>query len=594
MCGIAGMFGHPDIAVIHRMNQVQHHRGPDGNDAWHDDQIALGHTRLAIVDRAGGDQPLFGPKGEVLIANGEIYNHVALRSKHTSYPYTTNVDSEAILALHAQTKANSTTGTMTASDHARWISHLDGMYAFSLWDAELGQLILSRDPLGIKPMVRTIVDGSLLFASEAKALRAHESHVPAFDELALIARLAWEYPLDGTTLLKGVHHVRPGTVEVWELHNGKAKLVSRSDVERQVLSPELHWNSATQAEALLESFVDGVSQRLMGEVPMGIVLSGGLDSSLVAAVAHEAAERAGQPVPACWTVAESEDNPDWIAAETVASALDLEHHQHVLEADAFDQKLPDLTWHGEDFDVTVLFFQPLFQKMADKVTVGLCGQGADELHAGYPRYRNLAEHAALIDARLAAIEHPAARQIEQGQLPVGDAWYTENHSGGAHTESLESFLNFELEHGQLSNFQLRLVDRHSMAHSLEVRVPFLGSAHRKASNALPMNWRLPESLEEKAALRAAADHTRLPSEIVRRPKLPAGRATSPTLIDSMIEELRPRGDAILKRHPLLSGAFKGQPELAIGIGLFEAIHILDRGVSKPNKSAIALLDEVIG
>ena len=173
-------------------------------------------------------------------------------------------------------------------------------------------------------MVRTIVDGSLLFASEAKALRAHESHVPAFDELALIARLAWEYPLDGTTLLKGVHHVRPGTVEVWELHNGNAKLVSRSDVERQVLSPELHWNSATQAEALLESFVDGVSQRLMGEVPMGIVLSGGLDSSLVAAVAHEAAERAGQPVPACWTVAESEDNPDWIAAETVASALDLE------------------------------------------------------------------------------------------------------------------------------------------------------------------------------------------------------------------------------------------------------------------------------
>ena len=594
MCGIAGMFGRPDLHVIHAMNRLQIHRGPDGNDTWADDDIALGHTRLAIVDKAGGDQPLFGPRGEVLIANGEIYNHMSLRSQNRTYPFTSAVDSESILALHTAAKLGRTKAIMSAEDHAKWIGQLDGMYAFCLWDAELKQLILSRDPLGIKPLVRTKVNGSLLFASEAKALRAHEEHVPQLDELALIARLAWEYPLDGTTLLKDVHHVRPGTVEVWELRNGEPAQVGKANVERQGLRPASKWDPATQSEALLESFVDGVSQRLMGEVPMGIVLSGGLDSSLVAAVAHEAAERAGQPVPECWTVAESEDNPDWIAAEEVAASLDLRHHQYVLEADAFDQKLPDLTWHGEDFDVTVLFFQPLFQKMAEKVTVGLCGQGADELHAGYPRYRNLREHGALIDARLAAMDHPRARQIEQGQLPIGESWYTNDHSGTAHTGSLESFLNFELEHGQLSNFQLRLVDRHSMAHSLEVRVPFLGSAHRKASNQLPMEWRLPQSLEEKAALRAAADLTSLPDHIVRRPKLPAGRATSPTLITTLIEELRPRGETVLERYPRLSKAFKGQPELAIGLGLFEAIHIQDRGAIKPRTSAVALLDEVIG
>ncbi|MBT6923941.1 MAG: asparagine synthase (glutamine-hydrolyzing) [Euryarchaeota archaeon] len=594
MCGISGMFGRPDINVIHAMNALQKHRGPDGQDAWTDDTLALGHTRLAIVDRAGGDQPIFGPAGEILVANGEIYNHSDLRRRNNTYPWTSNVDSEAIMALYSKAKQQQTTGSLSARQHAAWINQLDGMYAFCLWDPIERRLLLARDPLGIKPLVRTHVDGSLLFASEAKALRAHEGHTPSFDEAALIARLAWEYPLDGTTLLKGVHQVRAGTVEVWSMENGKPTMIDKANVERQALSPESSWDPSTQAGHLLESFVDGVSQRLMGEVPMGIVLSGGLDSSLVAAVAHEAAQRAGQPVPECWTVAESEDNPDWIAAENVASSLELKHHQHILEADSFDKRLPDLTWHGEDFDVTVLFFQPLFQKMAEKVTVGLCGQGADELHAGYPRYRDLSQHARLIDARLASMDHPMARQIEQGNLPVGDAWYTNDHSGSAHTDSLESFLNFELEHGQLTNFQLRLVDRHSMAHSLEVRVPFLGSAHRKATNNLPMEWRLPASLEEKAALRAAADLTRLPPEIVRRPKLPAGRATSPGLITTLIEELRPRGDEVLKRYPRLAKAFKGQPELAIGIGLFEAIHILDRGALRPQKSAVALLDEVIG
>ena len=137
--------------------------------------------------------------------------------------------------------------------------------------------------------------------------------------------------------------------------------------------------------------------------------------------------------------------------------------------------------------------------MSQHVTVGLCGQGADELHAGYPRYRDLQQHGAQIDARLASMSHPFARQFEHEKLPQNDAWYAERHAGTSHTESLEQFLQFELDHGQLSNFQLRLVDRHSMAHSLEVRVPFLSSSHRQASHRLPMKWRLPSEGEEKSS-----------------------------------------------------------------------------------------------
>lgn len=594
MCGIGGMFGHPDAAVVHRMNALLHHRGPDGNAVWSDEQISLGHTRLAIVDLGGSSQPMNGSKNEVLIANGEIYNFSQIRSEHPHYPWMTQGDSEVILALHQSAKSKDYR-TLSATQHAEWISKLNGMYAFALWDADSKRLLLARDPMGIKPLLRTIVDGSLLFASESKALRAHEGHIPKIDEEAMVARLAWEYPLDGTTLLKGVTQVRPGTVEVWQLDSkGNAHLASKATIESQHVDPAPSWSPESDASHLLETFVEGVSERLMSDVPVGIVLSGGLDSSLVAAVAHEAAERAHQPVPACWTVAESEENPDWIAAEEVASHFDLGHHQHILEPDSFDALLPDLSWHGEDLDVTVLFFQPLFQKMSQHVTVGLCGQGADELHAGYPRYRDLQQHGAQIDARLASMSHPFARQLEHEKLPQNDAWYAERHAGTSHTESLEQFLQFELDHGQLSNFQLRLVDRHSMAHSLEVRVPFLSSSHRQASHRLPMKWRLPSEGEEKAALRAAASLTSLPRNIVSRPKLPAGRATSPRLIDTLLEEFKPQTDALVHRYPLLSGALKTQPEIALGLGLFEAVHIFDRGSQKPTGSALDLLNEVIG
>ncbi|RJU85776.1 MAG: asparagine synthase (glutamine-hydrolyzing) [Candidatus Poseidoniales archaeon] len=570
MCGIGGMLGQPDRDILKRMTNLMNHRGPNGKGIFSDEKCGLAHSRLAILDLNGSKQPLYGP-GKVGVVNGEIYNYLDLKSHH--YDYSTNGDSEVILSLH--------NGKGNASDHARWISKLDGMFAFALWADE--QLILARDPVGIKPLMRTMVDDSLVFASEAKVLRSHENYTPMIDQQAMKVRIAWEYPLDGTTLFADVHQVRPGTVEVWELVDGLPKMTSISRFEIQNAKPSVDWNDP---EGLLESFTLSVSDRLMSDVPVGIVLSGGLDSSLVCAVASEAAEIANQPVPACWTVAESEDNPDWKAAEVVASSLDLEHHQHLLEPDSFHSKLPDLAWHGEDLDVTVLFFQPLFEKMSESVTVGLCGQGADELHAGYPRYRDLVSHSQQVRSRLDEMDC----DVENLH---GDGWWDTDHSPEKHTNSLEDFLQFEMENGQLSNFQLRLVDRHSMAHSLEVRVPFLGSRHRSASSKLPMEWKLPSSLEEKAALRAAADLTKLPKEIVRRPKLPAGRATSPRMIDSLMIELSPYVEDIAKKYHDMEKALVRQPEIAIGLGLFEAMHILDGGRYKRNGDVADLLEEVV-
>lgn len=585
MCGIAGLFG-PDGAdesLAERMTKLISHRGPDGCRSWSEEcthgGVGFGHARLSIVDLAGSDQPLFSDTGSVVIQNGEIYNHQEIRDAHREYPFRTKGDGETILAAYTSRKSN-----------VDWVKRLDGIWGFALWDPKREALILSRDPLGVKPLVRTVTkNGTLLFASEAKSLRGHPDYIPSLDEKALIARIAYEYPLDDTTLFQDVHQVRPGTIETWILTESGAKLESVESYHSDVVRPDSEW-SIDSAPALLESLTSSIADRLMSDVPLGIILSGGLDSAMVAALAHEASERTGYPLPACWTVAESEDNPDWLAAEEVCSALDLEHHQHILKEDNFARTLPDLTWFGEDLDVTVLFFQPLFKKMSESVTVGLCGQGADELHAGYPRYKNLENLRAQINSRLQSSDHSFAKRLLSEPIS-GEGWTGVNHSPNVAFRDLESTLQYELDHGQLTNFQLRLVDRHSMAHGLEVRVPFLGESHREASHRLPMNWKLSPS-QEKLALREAANLTKLPKSIVQRPKLPAGRATSPTLIDNLLEELSGHAKEYATDIPAVSGMFEGQPEIALGLRLFRSLHFTDGGVDRYGKDLMTLLEDV--
>jgi asparagine synthase (glutamine-hydrolysing) len=292
-------------------------------------------------------------------------------------------------------------------------------------------------------------------------------------------------------------------------------------------------------------------------------------------------------------VAENEDNPDWKAAEVVAAHHDLVHHQHVLEEGAFEKRLPSLAWHGEDADVTVMFFHPLFEHMSNHVKVGLCGQGADELHAGYPRYGNLEHHGRELNRRMAALPAQHQASLRSGQLLPEEGWYTSSHDPSGVTADLQTMLNFELEHGQLSNFQLRLVDRHSMAHSLEVRVPFLGNAHRSASYALPNEWKRTEGREEKAALRKAAELTNLPAEIVRRPKLPAGRATSPSMLEHFLHERRSQIEELMDHYQPWAAVLHGQEELALGLGLFDALHLSEDGHTKTGKSMDALIAGVI-
>ena len=595
MCGIAGLLGSGSLDDANSMAKAIGHRGPDGSGDYQTDVeqgkgvVAFSHARLSIIDLEDSPQPINSDHGCVLMVNGEIYNHQQIKSNLQNYSFRTRGDSETILALHRKFAWNKSSEDNPAEKHVEWVSKLDGMWGFSLWDPSAEELILCRDPFGIKPLVRTqLSDGTLLFGSEVKAFRGHPEFVAAPDISALAVRLAYEYPLDQTTLFSGVTSVGIGTVETWSIIEGKAKLTGVARYWKPQVSSTDDWSPSASASPLLESLSLSVQDRLMSDVPVGIVLSGGLDSSLMAALAHDAADSAGKPVPECWTVADSEDNVDFQASIMVAQNQDLGHHVHLMNENTMWRELPKFVWNGEDLDITVMFWQSVFEQMRGKVTVALCGQGADELHAGYSRYRDLPSHSALIQNRLQLNDSISISSDDRG---LGKSWNSESILPEDNLNDLRTALEFEQSRGQMSNFQLRLGDRHSMAQALEARVPFLGMKHANLANRLPMSWRLSAD-DEKMALRAAADLTSLPKEIVRRPKLPAGTATSPNLVSEVIDELSDRAKDGAKEYGSLSKQLLDQPDMAIGMRIFHAMHLTESGPNPRKGDLLDVVDDV--
>ena len=595
MCGIAGLLGNASLEDAISMASAIGHRGPDGSGDFQasveqtDGSVAFSHARLSIIDLDGSQQPIHSDHGCVLMVNGEIYNHKKIKSELQDYPFRTAGDSETILALHRVHSWNQPAGDNPAQRHVQWVSKLDGMWGFSLWDPSANELILCRDPFGIKPLVRTqLSDGTLLFGSEVKAFRGHPDFSAKPDISALAVRLAYEYPLDQTTLFQGVTSVGVGTIETWSIVEGKATLTGVARYWKPQVNPSDNWNPSNNASLLLHSLSDSIQDRLMADVPVGIVLSGGLDSSLMAALAHDAADSVGKPTPECWTVADSEDNVDLQASIMVTENQDLGHHVHIMDENTMWKELPNFVWNGEDLDITVMFWQSVFQQMKGNVTVALCGQGADELHAGYSRYRNLPAHSNLVTSRMAL---SGKIDISEDDRGLGKPWSSESIMPEDNFANLSQTLEFEQNRGQMSNFQLRLGDRHSMAQAIEARVPFLGMSHAKLANQLPLSWRLSND-DEKMALRAAADLTSLPKEIIRRPKLPAGTATSPTLVSEIINSLSNRAEDWAKEYGVLSKQLLAQPDMAIGMRIFHAMHLTESGPKQRMGDLLDVLDDV--
>jgi asparagine synthase (glutamine-hydrolysing) len=411
-----------------RMTERLGHRGPDGQGLRTVGSTFLGHTRLAIVDLPDGQQPLPAPGGHWLVANGEIYNHQAIRDAASDYPFRTRSDSEAIAALLLR-------------DGVPAIDRLWGMFAFVFAGPD-GSVVAARDELGIKPLYWATVDGAVLFASELRAFEpAVRSEVREFP------------PGHAWTAAAGLVRIRPRVAE-------STVPIDRAEARRRIR----------------ERLITAVRRRLMADTPVGVFLSGGLDSSIVAAIMARYADPAHGPVRSF--AAGTADSSDLAAARRVAEHLGLAHTERVYAADEALAVLPEVVASIESYEPSLVRSAiPNFllaQTAARSVKVVLTGEGADELFAGYDHLRGL----------------------DDDQLRA------------------------ELERSVrgLHNLNLQRCDRVTMAFGLEARVPFLDLDMVALAESIPIGWRLPGVLgQEKALLREAFDGW-LPDDVLWRVK----------------------------------------------------------------------------
>ena len=563
MCGIVGVVARDsrcavDPARVERMRDVIAHRGPDGEGLWVDGAVGLGHRRLAIIDPARGQQPMSNEDGSVwLVFNGEIYNHADLRPdlEARGHRYRTRSDSETIIHLYEDVGEEV-------------VERLHGMFAFAIWDRRVQRLLLARDRLGIKPLYVAEADGELLFASEIKAILAGGRRA-ALREEALPQYLATRFVSGDETFYQGIRRLMPGHTLTWTPAGGARE---RRYWSIPATSPERHTEVPIQREAmrLREHLTGAVRRHLMSDVPLGVFLSGGIDSSALAALASPMATGPLQTFAVGFEEAEANELP---YARMVAQALGADHHEVVVTPRQYFEALPKLIWQ-EDEPIAFTSSVPLYFVSAlarDHVKVVLTGEGADELFLGYNRYRVTHWNERLGRGYAAFTPPPLRQRLQQwfGGEPNGLRRYTRRTFLAMNPDirSLfcENFAIFtegqqfrllkhphllfdrdpyaavlrsyeeaggsaldRMSRADLATYLPELLmkqDQMSMAASIESRVPFLDDQLVAYALALPSRLKL-RGWHTKAVLRAAVRDL-LPAAILSRRKMgfpvPLGR-----------------------------------------------------------------------
>lgn len=408
MCGINGIAlssksaNSLDVAVLERMRDVIKHRGPDDKGIFVDAHIGLGHRRLSIVDVAGGKQPMTNEDGSLHITyNGEIYNHADFRSdlEARGHVYRTHCDTETILHLYEEYGESC-------------VDLLRGMFAFAIWDKHKRQLFIARDRLGIKPLYYVHTDdGSLYFGSEIKTLIEARAIKPQINFSALPDYLANHSTSGEETLFSGVKRLMPGHTLMWT--DGKIRIRKFWDVSF-VKAAEDGRDEQAYISEWLELFRTSVRLRLMADVPLGMFLSGGIDSSAIAAVMSTLVS---EPIKT-FSVAFAEREANELAyARLVARTFKTDHHEIVVSPDDFFNALPKLVWHEDEplahpSSVALYFVSHL---ASQHVKVVLTGEGSDELLAGYGRYKKTVLNLALA-ARYTSVTTANMRDAIQRQI----------------------------------------------------------------------------------------------------------------------------------------------------------------------------------
>ena len=555
MCGICGIaFGDSSRRVteaqVGAMNSAIEHRGPDEHGIHLDGAVGLGHRRLSIVDLASGHQPMSNEDGAIwIVFNGEIYNHLELRGplERNGHCYKTRSDTETIVHQYEELADQMPT-------------QLRGMFAAAIWDSRDRSLFLCRDHTGIKPLYYAhLQDGTLVFASEIKAIFASGLIEPDVERDVIEEYLSTGHVSGERTLFRGVRKLEAGTSMRWRDGRCTIRRYWRVDDSQSLEETQ---DLASMGAEFWKRFMDSVTSQLMSDVPLGVFLSGGLDSSLLVS----AMRQAGVPVIRSFSVGYHEKEASELPwARLVADHLGTEHHELTVDGGDFFRDLPSLTWH-RDLPLTFSASIPLYHvsKLArEHVKVVLTGEGSDELFAGYGRYpRALANlrWAQRLDRSLP----PAVRRLVASSANRGGAGYLGSRlarsflakAGTVEASCLEPFSEFSgtwtnlvldplvprghpfgnldglidsallernplealLRYDQRTYMEELLMkqDTMSMATSIESRVPFLDHRLVEWSTRVRPDHKLRGTVG-KALVRAAAA-TQLPRQVVAGPK----------------------------------------------------------------------------
>ncbi len=376
MCGIVGLMTRdgsaPDESTIGKLTTAVRHRGPDGEGRYSARNFAMAQTRLAIIDLETGDQPLYEPGGAVLVANGEIYNYIELRNDLGGARFATASDCEAPLHLYRRHGLD-------------FVDHLRGMYAIALYDPIEGQLVLARDPFGIKPLYYSETEAGFCFASEPQALLEAGLVEREINSTARTELLQLQYTTGADTIFKNIQRVLPG--ETLVVRDGR--IVARRRKSALPQAEPADWDTDTALELLDEALLDSVEVHQRADVPYGMFLSGGVDSSVLLALMSELNE---QPVRTFTAGFDDPSAPDEREhARRLADSVGAENVDVGITKNDLWQRLPEIVAAVDDpaADYAILPTYLLGEAVRKSgLKVVLTGEGGDELFAGYGRYRS--------------------------------------------------------------------------------------------------------------------------------------------------------------------------------------------------------------
>lgn len=534
MCGITGFINNKSDKenIIKRMSERIKHRGPDGEGIYTDDNVALAHRRLSIIDINAGKQPMYNEDNSlVVIFNGEIYNYLELRDelKKKKHKFKTHSDTEVLLHGYEEYGNNLP-------------KHLRGMFAFAIYDIKKKTMFLARDNFGIKPLYYAMFNDTFMFASEIKCFLEHPDFKKELNEELIGPYLSFSFTPTEETFFKGVYRLEPGCSLFYK--NGKFKIERYYKLEFK--EKEISYNDAVKK--ISETMKDSVSHHLLADVEVGSFLSSGIDSSYIVSLAHPSKT---------YTVGYNKERYSEIdLAKDLALKLNIDNKSKIITKDEYMKIIPDVMYYMDEptsdpASVALYFVASLASK---DLKVVLSGEGADEFFGGYNTYREEVDYkfynklpffirraiskvcSLLPEVRGINFLVRRGKTLEEDYIGVNKV-FSEKESNKV-LKKKRTIKNSDITKKVFDEFKdesnivkmqaidinfwlikdiLQKADRMTMANSLEGRVPFVDKEVFKVASSLPIDYKV-SKINTKLALRDAAKEV-IPNESYKKKKL---------------------------------------------------------------------------